>query len=281
MDVCDTPTLAFGISGWSYPDWDGWVYPPRCGDKPAYVAPFVDFIEINSTFYAVPAAHQTADWVRRTAHLPRFFFTAKLHRAFTHDGAFGPPEIAAFREAMRPLSEAGRLATCLAQFPASFDNRSEHAARLARLAEAFADVPLTVELRHRSWEAPEALAFCGRLGVSVANLDYPAGDQGFGLQQCRVGDLRYLRLHGRNAAWNDPQAGRDQVYDYLYSPAELDALAKRVTRLADGARRVLVAANNHYQGKEVVTAVELKAAVLRQPVPAPPLLRQRYPRLAT
>jgi uncharacterized protein YecE (DUF72 family) len=279
MNTCDAPTPAFGISGWSYPDWAGWVYPPRCGDKLAYVAPFVDFIEINSTFYAVPSPRQVADWQQRTAHLPRFCFTAKLHRAFTHGVSFAPAEIATFREAMRPLTEAGRLTTLLAQFPATFDNRSEHLARLARLAEGFAGMPLTVELRHHTWEAPDALAFCSRLGVSVANLDYPAGKQGFSLPHCRVGELRYLRLHGRNAAWHDPQAGRDQVYDYLYSPDEIKALAQRVVRLAEGAKRVLVAANNHYQGKELVTSLELKSAVLRRPVPVPELLRQRYPRL--
>ena len=47
-----------GCSGWSYRDWRGPVYPP---DAPArtwfalYAASF-DTVELNSTFYRLPAA---------------------------------------------------------------------------------------------------------------------------------------------------------------------------------------------------------------------------------
>jgi uncharacterized protein YecE (DUF72 family) len=95
-----------------------------------------------------------------------------------------------------------------------------------------------------------------------------------------VGATRYLRLHGRNrTAWANPASGRDEMYNYLYSDAELDAIAARAQRLAPGAKQVLAAANNHYQGKELVNAIELRARALRRNVPAPPLLRERYPRL--
>lgn len=273
-------TLHTGISGWSYPDWHGWVYPPRCGDELAYVAPYVDFIEINSSFYAMPQARTTDAWHRRTAHLPGFFFTAKLNQEFTHAGRCEPAVAARFREGVRPLVEAGRLRALLAQFPASFQDCSEHAARIRWLRETFPELALVVEVRHASWQAPGALAFLQRLGVSVANLDYPAPAEGFTLDACRVGETRYLRLHGRNReAWSNPAAGRDALYNYLYSGEELDALAARAQRLAPGAKQVLVAANNHYQGKELVNAIELRARSLQRKVPVPPLLRERYPRL--
>lgn len=270
----------FGISGWSYPDWKGWVYPPECRDQLACVAPYVDFIEINSSFYALPQARVAAGWLSRIQHLPQFCFTAKLNRDFTHAGRREAGVCAAFSEGLRPLREAGRLRALLAQFPATFDDTSEHAARIAWLAESFAEVPLIVEVRHRSWQASTALAWLQRLGVSVANLDYPAIGEAFDLAACRVGSTRYLRLHGRNReAWANPQAGRDATYDYLYAPGELDAIASRIRALAEGARSVMVAANNHYQGKELVNAIELRARALRRPVKVPPLLRERYPRL--
>jgi uncharacterized protein YecE (DUF72 family) len=274
------PSLHFGISGWSYPDWHGWVYPPRCGDELAYVAPYIDFIEINSSFYAMPQARTTASWLKRIAHLPDFFFTAKLNQEFTHAGRCEAPAAARYREGVQPLVEAGRLRALLAQFPASFQDTSENAARLRWLREAFPEMPLVVEVRHASWQEPGALNFLQRLGVSVANLDYPAPEEGFALDACRVGTVRYLRLHGRNrAAWSSPSAGRDDLYNYLYSGAELDAIAARVQRLAPGAKQVMAAANNHYQGKELVNAIELRARSLQRKVPVPPLLRERYPRL--
>ena len=274
------PSLTFGISGWSYPDWHGWVYPPGCKDELAYVAPYVDFIEVNSTFYALPQARTTASWLKRTSHLPDFFFTAKIHQDFTHAGHCDPAAAAQYREGVRPLFEAGRLGALLAQFPASFDDSSEHAARLAWLRESFSQVPLIVEVRHRSWQSPKALAFLQRLGVSVANLDYPAVGEAFDLDTCRVGDVRYLRLHGRNReAWSNPKAGRDDVYNYLYGRTELEAIADRAKRLAKDAKRVMTAANNHYQGKELVNALELRARTLQRKVKVPPLLKERYPRL--
>lgn len=274
------PCHTFGIAGWSYPDWKGCVYPPGCRDPLGYVAPYVDFIEINTSFYAIPAPSLAAGWLKRTQHLPNFFFTAKLNQDFTHGGRRDDARAAAFHEALRPLTEAGRLRALLAQFPASFDDTSEHAARLDWIAGAFRHVPLIVELRHASWQSPAALAFLQRLGVSVANLDYPHSNASFDLDTCRVGPLRYLRLHGRNAeAWANPVADRDQTYNYLYSPDELKTIASRIRTLGEGAREVMTAANNHYEGKELANAIELKAQVLRRPVPVPPLLKTRYPRL--
>jgi len=275
--MTDLP-FSIGISGWSYPDWNGWVYPPGCRDQLAYVAPYVDFIEINSTFYAMPSARTVASWVARTSHLPDFFFTAKVHHSFTHEGVRDGS--AQFLEGLQPLLAGGKLRALLAQFPASFDDTSENASRLRWLRDTFSEIPLVVEVRHVSWPAPAALAFLNRLGVSVANLDYPATAESFSLDTCRVGKIRYLRLHGRNReAWANPKAGRDDVYNYLYSNEELDALAKRAQRLAKDASHVMTAANNHYQGKELVNALELRARSLRRKIAVPPVLQERYPRL--
>lgn len=277
--VTTTPCW-FGIAGWSYPDWTDCVYPAGCRDTLAFVADYVDCIEINSTFYRPAAPATAAGWVKRTGHLPHFFFTAKLNQQFTHEGRLEAADLQTFKEGLRPIADAGRLKALLAQFSQTFDNRSEHADRLARLRESFPGWPMVLELRHRSWQTPEALAGLQRLDVSVANLDYPASRDAFDLQQCRVGELRYLRLHGRNReAWFDAKAGRDQTYNYLYSADELDAIARRAARLAVGSSGVLTVANNHYQGKELVNALELKARSLRGKVPVPPLLQARYPRL--
>ncbi len=286
VDVTSFPPAApaafrFGVAGWSYPDWVDWVYPAACRDTLAWVADYVDLIEINNSFYRLPEARQTEAWVRRTAHRPDFRFTAKINRQFTHEGRLGADDLRHFRDGLAPAHEAGRLKAWLAQFPQAFDNRSEHADRLQRLRDAFGGVPLVFELRHRSWQAPAALAWLQQAGVSVANLDYPVGPDSFDLPRCRVGELSYLRLHGRNReAWFDPQAGRDATYDYLYRPEEISELARRATALHRPGKEVLTVANNHYQGKELVTALELKARVLQQRVRVPPLLRQRYPRLA-
>lgn len=85
-----TPPISVGVAGWSYPDWDGYVYPRREKDKLRFVAGYLDMIEINSTFYRPPDARTSESWLKRTADLPDFFFSAKLHRDMTHEGRFSP-----------------------------------------------------------------------------------------------------------------------------------------------------------------------------------------------
>ena len=52
--------IRIGPAGWSYPDWEGQVYPkpkPRGFDPLRYLAQYFDTIEINSTFYRIPSTH--------------------------------------------------------------------------------------------------------------------------------------------------------------------------------------------------------------------------------
>jgi uncharacterized protein YecE (DUF72 family) len=275
--------VACGVAGWSYPDWEGYVYPPRTRDKLRYIAEYVDCIEINSTFYRPPDARTCATWVARTEGLGGFYFTAKIHQDVTHRGLLGAPLVTAFREGVRPLVDAGRLRHLLAQFRYDFADTPDARRHLERMADAFGgDVPLTVEVRHHSWQSPMALQFLGDLGVNVANLDYPTGRDSFNLRLCGVGRHAYLRLHGRNyKAWFSKDAGRDETYNYLYDGGELDGLVARVRELARMSATLTVIANNHYQGKEAVNALEIKSRIQGAPVRVPPVLRERYPRLET
>src|SRR4051794_16074644 len=100
----------YGPAGWTYKDWKGTVYPspaPRRFDPLRYLAGYFDTIEINSTFYR-PATESTAkQWLDRVSDNPRFLFTAKLWRRFTHERkqAWTLDEVAQTREALVPLHE--------------------------------------------------------------------------------------------------------------------------------------------------------------------------------
>ena len=136
-------------------------------------------------------------------------------------------------------------------------------------------------VQERPWQSPESLAFLSDLGVTVANIDYPLGRNSFNLDQCLVGREGYLRLHGRNAeAWFDKQAGRDETYDYLYSKGELKGICERALKLARSFKSLTIVANNHYGGKEVVNALQIKNRLTGRKVKAPPALVEKYPDLA-
>lgn len=273
--------IAFGVAGWSYPDWDGYVYPGGVRDKLRYIAPYVDMIEINSTFYRPPSGKTSGSWVERTSDLPGFFFTAKLHQDVTHRGIIDPGTVEAFHRGLEPIVEAGRLRHLLAQFRYDCADSPPQRAHLEAVKKAFGDITnLTLELRHNSWQSPQALEFLRSLDVTVANLDYPLARNSFNLRACGVGKEAYLRLHGRNAkAWFSRGAGRDDTYNYLYSGTELDEIVDRAVEISGMSHSLTLVANNHFQGKEVANALQLKALATRSAVAVPPPLLDKYPSL--
>ena len=271
-----------GVAGWSYPDWEGLVYAGRIKDQLQFLARFVDMIEVNSSFYRPPAARTTESWVQRTGFKSGFFFSAKLHQDITHQGKLEGEMVRAFRDGFAPMVRAGKLRHLLAQFRYDFADGTAARDLLRSIRDRFADLAeIVVEVRHISWQSPDALGFLSSLGVTVANLDYPLARDSFQLEECRVGTHGYLRLHGRNrAAWFDKKAGRDETYNYYYSPHELKDIKARAEALASSFRSLTIVANNHFRGKEVANALELKSLLAGTPVPVPPGLLQEYPRLA-
>ena len=277
--VCDR--IRCGIAGWSYPDWDGYVYDATVKDSLRFMAGFVDMIEINSTFYRPPSIRTAESWAKRTEDVPGFFFTAKLHQDITHGGRIEPDMVKAFHEGMKPLADRNMLRHLLAQFRYDFADTTDGREHLRRIREAFGDIAnITFELRHNSWQSPDALVYLQSLNATVANLDYPTARNSFNLRHCRVGDHAYLRLHGRNAkAWFSRDAGRDETYNYLYSPTEVDEIVRRAVELADMSKSLTLVANNHYQGKEAVNILQIKSKIVGGKVPVPPPLLRKYPQL--
>ena len=285
--------IRIGPAGWSYPDWEGRVYPRA---KPAgfhplrYLADFVDTIEVNSSFYATPRSEVVARWVTLVDERPRFRFTAKLQNVFTHEpwpkSARDSERLAlAWLAGVDPLVQSDRLAAVLLQFPHSFRPTKSAWKRLEELVDLLAPLGherLVLEVRRRDWFDAEALARMERLGLSVAWIDLPPAPDHppRGSELPVVGPLGYVRLHGRNATtWFDSRAGRDQRYDYLYGPEEMGEIAGQVRRLADAVDQTYVITNNHFGGQAVANAFELMA-LLGDELPLAPIeLVESYPSL--
>ncbi|MCC7172610.1 MAG: DUF72 domain-containing protein [Planctomycetes bacterium] len=277
--------VLFGTAGWSYPDWNGIVYPqqpPRGFDALRHLASFVDVVEINHSFYRPPTADLAKGWLSSIADLPRFRFTAKLHRGFTHrpPSEWGAEDRIVFNEGLRPLRHAGRLAAVLAQFPFFFDARREHLEHLRAIFDAFAELPLVVELRHHSFDRADILERLHARGISWCTTDQPRSSTSLAFEARATGPIGYVRLHGRNhAAWFAKDAGRDAKYDYLYSSDELASFLPVIRDLVARTETTIVIANNHFQGKAPANALELKAAHDAAKVRVPETLVAAYPRL--
>lgn len=277
--------IRIGPAGWSYKDWEGVVYPHKPGkkfDPLEYLSRFFNTIEINSSFYRPPAASTTRSWASRVDGNKEFAFTAKLHRVFTHErGKASKEDEKAFREGMDQLAKAGKLGSVLLQFPWSFKNTDDERTYLAKLLEHFAEYPLVVEVRHSSWNSEEVYEWLEERGVGVCNIDQPVFAKSIRPAALTTSQVGYVRLHGRNYQnWFRDKAPRDERYNYLYSLDELDPWLVRIKEVAKHTRETYVITNNHFRGQAVVNALEIKAALQEQRVPAPQPLFEFYPRLA-
>lgn len=100
--------------------------------------------------------------------------------------------------------------------------------------------------------------------------------------------MAYIRLHGRNYKKWFNSNDRDERYDYLYTPEELTPIAKSIESMAKKVEReptrrevkkVIAATNNHYKGKAVVNAIDLKGLLGIKDNPVPDELVKAYPRI--
>ena len=308
--------LRIGTSGWSYPSgkgtWNGVFYPTarrraKGFDELSFYAEHFDTVEVNNTFYAQPRPEITRGWAQRTP--AGFEFSVKLFQKFTHPRMFrervarGLPadarddeqaiaslaqpneaDLDAFRRGLEPLASAGRLGALLAQFPPSFKDDPPSRAYLEHLLRAFADYPVAVELRHKSWSDHVAATLTLLNGFKAAWVQIDEPKFQFSIRQNylpNVTGFYYMRLHGRNAAkwWRHDTS--EERYDYLYSAGEL----QEFTETADAARRLVkklyLYANNHFSAKSVANATMIKEQ-LGEPIEGefPPEFAERYPELA-
>jgi len=276
--------IRIGPAGWSYQDWEGIVYPPKKGSKfdpLVYLSEFFDTIELNNTFYRPPTPAMSKSWARRVQSNPRFKFTAKLYRNFTHAReSLTEADEGAFKNGLAPLVEAGRLGALLLQFPYSFHNTDENQAYLRELADRFKEFPLVLEIRHASWDRASAYRFLREIQVGFCNIDQPQVSYSIGPTKTVTSKIGYLRLHGRNVKeWFREDAGRDARYDYLYSEFELFEISERIRAIAKEAEEVYVITNNHYRGKAACNALELKAKMGEKNPRVPEVLLEHYPQL--
>jgi uncharacterized protein YecE (DUF72 family) len=302
------PRIRIGTAGWSYKDWDGILYPPEVTRKKVhpveFMARFFDVIEINTSFYGHIRPELGRLWSRKAAAVNSdFLFTAKLHRSFTHSplAVMEPTSAASIRpndqderlarEGLDSLAAEGKLGALLIQFPVSFKNTSLNREYLEQLLRQFIEYPRVVEVRHESWNNPETLAEFMQHNVGFCNIDQPLLGRSLGPTEHVTSGVGYVRLHGRNYEnWfesgsdrgsdsEDRNRNRDDRYNYLYKPAELEKWKEKINLIAQRAESTFVIANNHFQAKAAVNALELRHLLEGKKVHAPETLVKHYPEL--
>jgi len=274
-------TIVVGMGGWDLPPFDGSFYPAKPGRefrKLAWYARFFDFVELNASFYSTALSPAQANrWLRDVEANPRFMFAVKLYRAFTHSLDAAAEDVVRVRRLLEPLRDAGRLAVLVAQFPSGFAYTKERLDYLHRLAEAFEGERFAVELRHRTWDRPEADASLLRAGICPVNSDLPPLPDHMPLRGHATPSTGYYRLMGRNSeTWNHPERG--DRYLYRYSEAELRDILGRIEAVRPAPETTFVVFHNDPNAHSPVNGFQFRhLADPGRPLAAPGELVRRFP----
>ena len=286
--------ILIGTAGFSYKDWEGVVYPPDLKRRKLhpleYLAQFFDCCEINTSFYGHIRPRVGKGWCEKTAAVnPEFQFTAKLFQGFTHaPRGTRPPspfqltvsaeEEKLAREGLDSIAGEGKLGAVLIQFPVSFKNADDTRDYLFQLISRFKEYPLVLEIRHESWNDPDILSRLAEQGVGFCNIDQPHLGKSIRETQHVTSPVGYVRLHGRNYKEWFQSDNRNDRYNYLYKPGELEGWKYKITNISHNSEKTFAITNNHYQGQAAVNALELKNMLSGKKVRAPQTLVEHYPK---
>ena len=219
--------LLTGTSGFSYKEWLGSFYPEKLPADAMlrYYAERFATVEINNTFYRMPAEAMLARWAQEVP--ASFAFTLKAPRRITHDKRLkeAEPDVTEFLRRAGALGD--KLGVVLFQLPPFLKND------LPRLRDFLGVLPagrrVAFEFRNETWQDDEVYAELRSRGAMLCVTDTDEGDTPFVATADR-GYLRLRRTHYEEAdlaAWAERIRSQPLELAYVYFMHEDEALGTK------------------------------------------------------
>jgi uncharacterized protein YecE (DUF72 family) len=298
-------TIRVGTASWTDPTMTaaGVFYPQGADsaeERLSYYASRFPLVEVDATYYSLPARRTSELWVERTP--PDFTFDIKAHALMTGQPTETkrlpkdirtalPAELAEkpriyakdlpeelkgavwewFVDGLEPLSDTGQLGSILLQYPRWFFTSSENRDTILDATERLGDVRKAVEFRNGTWfnekNVERTLRFLEDHQIPLVMVD---GPQGFKssippITATTSPDLAVVRFHGRRAeTWEAKGIPTVERFRYLYDRDELEDWVPRIRKAAAQAKETHVLMNNCYANYGSTNARELAALLLEQ-----------------
>jgi uncharacterized protein YecE (DUF72 family) len=302
-----TATVRIGTASWTDPTMTapGVFYPPDADtaeERLVYYANQFPIVEVDATYYALPARRTAELWLERTP--PDFTFDIKAHALMTGQ----PSEVKRlpkdlrealpaelldrkrvyardlpadiereiwdrFIDALEPLRSSGKLGAIFLQYPRWFFPTSESREEILAARERLADTPFAVELRHASWfnekNRERTIGFLTDNAIPFVMVDAPPGTKSSVPPISLVSSprLAVVRFHGRRTeTWEQSGIPVVERFRYLYDTGELSEWVPRIREAAEQAPEIHVLMNNCYANYGTTNAREI-ADLLAAEVP--------------
>jgi len=269
--------IRIGTASWTDPGFVADWYPPKlpASARLRWYAERFNYVEVNSTFYAIPNARTVERWCNETPG--DFLFDVKLPKALSRhrmEAKFLPPDLRVklpqrngavqlspeteelvmtrlLRE-LEPLRSANKLGAFLLQLSPSFRPKNNQLTELDSLLPRLDGVPLALELRNRDWvtgdQMDQTLSWLRERRVTFVLVDAPASEHFTvmpGIDCVTNPALGYFRFHGRNEEGYIRGRSVAERFDYEYSDDEVKELAERIRKVALEVEELRVIANNN------------------------------------
>ena len=273
-------TIRIGTCSWADESLSKHWYPKGVPARARleYYAERFDTVEVDSTYYRLPAEQMVAGWAERTP--PGFVMHVKAFGLMTRHPVKAdalPPELREaapvdeygrvdrpprelrgevfrlFLEALEPLRSAGKLGGILFQLPPYVVFKPYSLDYLEWAREQLGGDEMLVEFRHRSWleeeTRAETLSFLESLPAAHVVVDAPRSETAKNLVPTVLAlttPTAYVRFHGRNlSTWNKRGGSAAERFDYLYSEDELGEWMGPLRELSEQAENAYAMFNNN------------------------------------
>jgi uncharacterized protein YecE (DUF72 family) len=285
-----------GTASWTDPtllasDW----YPEgsdSAEERLRYYSSRFPLVEVDSTYYSLPAERTAELWAERTPD--DFTFDFKAFRLFTgHPTPLRalpkavrdqlprslqqkssvyeddlPPDVVddiwdRYRQALGPVHGAGKMGAVFLQFPKWFFFSTKNLAKIERAQERLPEYAMAVEFRQPSWmserNAEQTLEFLRNRDIAYTSVDEPQGTAAsIPPVAAATSNLAVVRFHGRRQeTWDKKGVGVEERFRYLYTEDELKEWVPKIRRLEEETREVHVLMNNCYADFGVRNAEQL------------------------
>lgn len=219
--------LLAGTSGFSYKEWVGHFYPEKLpgNEMLRYYASRLATVEINNTFYRMPAEAMLTNWAREVP--AQFTFALKAPRRITHVLRLREAESSVAEFLRRADALGDKLGVVLFQLPPFL---KKDLPRLKAFLDCLpSDRRTAFEFRNNTWQDEEIYASLRARGAMLCVTDTDAGDTAF-VATSNHAYLRLRRTHYDDAdlrAWVERLSVQSLERTYVYFMHEDEALGTR------------------------------------------------------
>jgi uncharacterized protein YecE (DUF72 family) len=297
--------ILIGVASWTDPSMTapGVFYPANvttAESRLRYYASRFPVVEVDSTYYAIPAQRIAANWVERTPDT--FTFDVKAHALMTgqpSEVSRLPKEIrealpatlarktriyaddlpaeildvvwAKFLDSIEPLRASGRLGALLMQYPKWVGPSRENARRIEDARRRLEGWRVAVEFRNKLWFGDRLRArtfdLLRRNELAYVAVDSPPGFESSvpAIAEVTSDKLAIVRFHGRNTdTWEAKVTQVSQRFRYLYDEKQLREWLPLVDAISEQTEEVHLVFNNCYGNYGTTNALEM-ASLIQNP----------------